>query len=103
MFAYNLSGLFLCVWCRDCLYVISAALKKLFGEFNPKEAHVVTGRGGRSKGFGFVVFHNKAGQENALKKIDKTEVEGREVAVRVAFNADADQAEGSGEKAEKAE
>lgn len=76
------------------------SLKELFGEFKPKEAHVVTGRGGRSKGFGFVVFESKANQEAALQKLDKTELEGREIAVRVAFNADeADEAE-EGAKAE---
>tara|TARA_R110002050_G_scaffold82305_7_gene176356 strand:+ start:502 stop:762 length:261 start_codon:yes stop_codon:yes gene_type:complete len=82
-------------------FIFYAALKTLFAEFKPKEAHVVTGRGGRSKGFGFVVFDNKEGQQNALAKIDKTEVEGREVAVRVAFNAEDEVKEE--EKAEKAE
>mmetsp|Transcript_27202 Transcript_27202/g.76018 ORF Transcript_27202/g.76018 Transcript_27202/m.76018 type:complete len:241 (+) Transcript_27202:134-856(+) len=66
----------------------SDELKNIFGDHNASVAHVVAGRSGRSKGYGFVVFKNSEDQQAALKAIDGKEVEGRELAVRVAFKAD---------------
>lgn len=50
-----------------------------------KSAHVVKKRSGRSKGFGFVEFDNEVDQQKALTAIDKKQVEGREVVVKVAL------------------
>jgi RNA recognition motif-containing protein len=77
----------------DTLFVanLSFALKDedlsdLFKEFKPVEAHVVVGRSGRSKGFGFVKFQNSADQNAALNKLDKVESSGRVLTVKIALN-----------------
>jgi len=78
----------------DTLFVANLAfamkddeLLALFKEFSPSEAHVVVGRSGRSKGFGFVKFGNSADQQNALKRFeDKVESMGRTLTVKVALN-----------------
>jgi len=59
---------------------------------NFKSAHVVMKKTGRSKGFGFVEFENEADQKKALDVLNNKEVEGRQLAVKVALtelNADA--------------
>jgi len=61
-------------------------LLDVFKEFNPVEAHVVIGRSGRSKGFGFVKFQNAADQNAALHKLDKVESLGRVLTVKIALN-----------------
>jgi len=61
-------------------------LHDLFKEFNPVEAHVVVGRTGRSKGFGFVKLANTNDQQEAIKKLDKVESMGRLLTVKVALN-----------------
>jgi len=77
----------------DTLFVanISFAMKDqdlldVFQEFKPVEAHVVIGRSGRSKGFGFVKFQNSADQNAALNKLDKVESLGRVLTVKIALN-----------------
>lgn len=50
-----------------------------------KTAHVVTKRNGRSKGYGFVEFDTHEDQQKALQAIDKKEVEGRPLSVKVAL------------------
>jgi RNA recognition motif-containing protein len=65
-----------------------AGLKDIFKETKVKSAHVVKRRNQRSKGFGFVEFENEADQKDALDKINKKVVEGRELSIRVALNQD---------------
>lgn len=51
-----------------------------------KSAHVVVNqRSGRSKGFGFAEFENEADQLKSLNAINKKEVDGRELVVKVAL------------------
>jgi RNA recognition motif-containing protein len=76
----------------DTLFVANLAfamkdeeLLDLFKEHNPTEAHVVVGRSGRSKGFGFVKFRNSEDQQSALKK-DKVQSMGRVLTVKIALN-----------------
>jgi len=62
-------------------------LKEIFAETNLKDAHVVHTRNGRSRGYGFVEFHNEYDQLNALKVKNKVEVDGnkgkREITVTI--------------------
>jgi len=60
------------------------ALTDIFKEFSPSSAHVVIKRNGRSKGFGFVEFKTADEQQKALAAMDKKEVQGRALIVRVA-------------------
>jgi len=60
------------------------ALTDIFKEFTPSGAHVVIKRNGRSKGFGFVEFKTADEQQKALAAMDKKEVQGRALIVRVA-------------------
>jgi len=50
-----------------------------------KSVHVVQKRNGRSKGFGFAEFDIEADQQKALAVLNKKEVEGRELIVKVAL------------------
>jgi RNA recognition motif-containing protein len=59
-------------------------LNEIFKEFAPVSAHVVIKRNGRSKGFGFVEFKTSDEQQRALAAMDKKEVQGRALIVRVA-------------------
>lgn len=61
------------------------ALQEIFQGFNPSAAHVVTKRNGRSKGFGFVEFKNAEDQQKALAAVDKKQVQGRELIVKIAL------------------
>jgi len=65
-----------------------AGLSKLFDGLNLTTAHVVRKRNQRSKGFGFVEFANEADQKKALTAMDKKDVEGREIVVKVALTED---------------
>jgi len=62
-------------------------LKAIFADTNLKDAHVVHTRNGRSRGYGFVEFHNETDQLDALKVKNKVEVEGnkgkREISVTI--------------------
>jgi RNA recognition motif-containing protein len=60
-------------------------LLEIFEGMNVKEAHVVCKPNGRSKGYGFVTFENEEDQKRALDAVDKTIVEGRDIAVRPAL------------------
>jgi hypothetical protein len=46
---------------------------------------VATRRGGRSKGFGFVLFGTEAEQLAAVAALDNSELEARPIAVKVAM------------------
>lgn len=65
--------------------VDDAALAKIFEGLNIKSAHVVRKHNERSKGFGFVEFNNAEDQKKALDAVDKKNVEGRELSVKVAL------------------
>jgi RNA recognition motif-containing protein len=60
-------------------------LLQIFEGCNVKEAHVVRRINGRSKGYGFVEFHNEQEQLHAIQTVDRTEVESRELTVRPAL------------------
>jgi len=60
-------------------------LGDLFSEFNVKSSYVVRRPNNRSKGFGFVQFSTEADQKNALQKLNKFVVQGRELIVRIAY------------------
>jgi RNA recognition motif-containing protein len=45
----------------------------------------VTKRNGRSKGFGFVEFKNTEDQQKALAAVEKKQVQGRDLIVKVAL------------------
>ena len=61
-------------------------LEELFTQAGTvSSATVITDREtGRSKGFGFVEFENDAEADEAIKKLNETEVEGRKITVNVA-------------------
>jgi len=75
-------------------------LHDVFKEFAPVTSHVVIKRNGRSKGFGFVTFKNHDDQQRALA-LDKKEVQGRALIVRVAQQAEEGQEGAAGEKKEE--
>jgi len=50
-----------------------------------KTAHVVKKRNGRSKGYGFIDFETQEEQQKALAALNKKQVEGRELSVKVAL------------------
>jgi len=50
-----------------------------------KTAHVVKKRNGRSKGYGFIDFDTQEEQQKALAALNKKQVEGRELSVKVAL------------------
>lgn len=72
-----------------------------FHGLNPKNAHVVMKHNGRSKGFGFVEFHNEADQHAALQQVDQREVEGRKLIVKVALTENRPPAGGESSSAEQ--
>jgi len=58
-------------------------LKDVFSEFHPKSANIPSQRTGRSKGFGFVEFSNSKDQNDALKALDQSEINGRVVSISI--------------------
>jgi len=66
-----------------------AELNKLFAAYNVKSAHVVKMRNGRSRGYGFVEFHDEATQTKAQTEMEGKEVESangpRQLSVKVAM------------------
>lgn len=70
------------------------ALKALFQPYGVVSAHVVTKKyghdEGRSKGFGFVEVESEAQQLKALSDLQGKEVEGRELALKVALQQEKD-------------
>jgi len=65
--------------------VDDAGLAAAFTGFNVKAAHVVKKRNDRSKGFGFVEFSSQDDQQKALAAMDKKQIEGRDIVVKVAL------------------
>lgn len=77
---------------KDTLFVTNlpfsvddAGLAGIFAGLNIKTAHVVRKHNERSKGFGFVEFNSADDQQKALTAIDKKNVDGRELVVKVAL------------------
>jgi len=64
--------------------VDDSKLSELFAGLNLKSAYVVRKRNDRSKGFGFVEFNSADDQNKALQAVDKKNVEGRELVVKIA-------------------
>lgn len=64
----------------------SEALKEMFAKFGEVvEAIVIMDRmSGRSKGFGFVTFAKKEDAEKAMKELNGTKIEDREIVVNIA-------------------
>ncbi|CAI5527298.1 unnamed protein product [Closterium sp. Naga37s-1] len=70
------------------------ALSDAFHDYGAVDAKVVNDREtGRSRGFGFVTFNDKAGMDDAIKAMNGKELDGRTITVNVA------QPRGSGESA----
>jgi hypothetical protein len=65
--------------------VDNAALLTAFKSVKAVDAQVSMRRGGRSKGFGFVLFANQADQQKAIAAMDGKTIDGREVAVKAAL------------------
>jgi RNA recognition motif-containing protein len=61
-------------------------LLQIFEGFNVKEAHVPRRRNGYSTGYGFVTLGTEEEAQRALKEVDKSLVEKREISVRQAYN-----------------
>jgi len=61
-------------------------LRKLFSDYgNVTSAKVITDREtGRSRGFGFVEMDSEADGNEAMKKLNQKEIEGRTISVTVA-------------------
>jgi len=57
-------------------------LQQVFSEFTVKSAHVIM-RNGRSRGYGFVEFNNSKDQNEAMKALDQSEINGRVVTVKL--------------------
>ena len=66
--------------------VTSSQLEEMFSKFGKvNSADVITDRdSGRSKGFGFVEMEKVDEAEEAIKKLNETELEGRKIAVNEA-------------------
>eukprot|EP01133_Synstelium_polycarpum_P012869 gene12869-15114_t len=65
--------------------VTDEQLLAIFAEYNPKSAHVIiNNKFQKSKGYGFVEFNNSNDQQNALN-VNKKEIEGRELSVKIAL------------------
>lgn len=62
------------------------SLKELFVPYGEVvSAKIITDRlTGRSKGFGFVEMSEKEAADNAIKSLNETEVEGRNIRVNIA-------------------
>jgi RNA recognition motif-containing protein len=68
-------------------YIVDdAGLLQIFEGFQVKEAHVPRRRNGMSTGYGFVTLATEVESQRALKEVDKSLVEKREISVRPAFN-----------------
>jgi len=60
-------------------------LKDVFSEFHPRSANIPR-RNNRSKGFGFVEFSNSKDQNEAVRALDQSEINGRLVTISVSNN-----------------
>jgi len=81
--------------------VDDTGLAKIFEGFSLKSAHVVRKRNQRSKGFGFVELNNTDEQQKAIAAVDKKQVEGRDLIVKVALTETAGTPETKDAAAEK--
>lgn len=64
-------------------------LKDMFRKCDPKDAFVMVDKNtGRSRGFGFVLFKDEQGMDDAVRKFHDTEYEGRKISVRRAIPQD---------------
>jgi len=57
-------------------------LKDIFQEFHPRNARIITGSNGNSKGYGFVEFNNGQDQNDAQRALDQSEINERVVTVK---------------------
>jgi len=57
-------------------------LRDVFQEFHPRNARIINGRNGTSKGFGFVEFNNSRDQNDAQRALDQSEINERVVTVK---------------------
>lgn len=66
--------------------VTNSQLEEMFSQFGKVvSADVITDKySGRSKGFGFVEMENEEEADEAIAKLNETELEGRKIAVNVA-------------------
>lgn len=66
--------------------VTNSQLEEMFSQFGKVvSADVITDKySGRSKGFGFVEMENDEEADEAIAKLNETELEGRKIAVNVA-------------------
>jgi len=66
--------------------ITSSQLEEMFSKFGTVvSCNVITDKySGQSKGFGFVEMQEDKDADEAIKKLDGTEIEGRKVAVNVA-------------------
>jgi len=65
--------------------VDNAASLAAFKGVKAVDAQVSMRRGGRSKGFGFVLFGNQADQQKAIAAMDGKTIDSREIAVKAAL------------------
>ena len=57
-------------------------LKKLFLEYNPEEAALITDKySGRSKGFGFITISDDTAAKKAIEEMHEKDIEGRPLTV----------------------
>ena len=62
-----------------------ASLATAFSQYDVREAKVITDREtGRSRGFGFVTLNDAAAAEAAIREMDGTSVDGRQIRVNEA-------------------
>jgi RNA recognition motif-containing protein len=68
-------------------YIVDdAGLLQIFEGFQVKEAHIPRRRNGVSTGYGFVTLTSEAEAQRAIREVDKSIVEKREISVRASFN-----------------
>eukprot|EP01091_Cochliopodium_minus_P011374 TRINITY_DN31_c0_g1_i5.p1 TRINITY_DN31_c0_g1~~TRINITY_DN31_c0_g1_i5.p1 ORF type:complete len:472 (+),score=209.11 TRINITY_DN31_c0_g1_i5:54-1469(+) len=65
-------------------------LKDIFQEFHPRNARIINGRNGNSKGYGFVEFNNSRDQNDALRALDQSEINDRVVTVKKSTSGNRD-------------
>ena len=61
-------------------------LKQIFSEFNVKSTKVPLRHNKKSKGYGFAEFNNEKDQNEAMKALDQSEINGRLVSINIAQN-----------------
>ena len=61
----------------------SEDLSGIYGPYNCATAEVIIGKNGRSRGYGIVSFNSEADAQSAIEGTNGTDVNGREIIVRV--------------------